>query len=152
MRGSSILAATAIMGASGVTAACGQPQAAVRPADRTTTAKCAAGASSSRSGATLSIDNADNGTVVCIDVGAHLFVFLGGTQARMWTPIRSDSGALTPEPNGALALAVGVTGAFFAAAHHGIARVTSMRSACHRGASAGCGTSSVFHVTVVVSR
>ena len=152
MRGASLLAATVIIGLSGLTAACGQQQAAARPADRAGTAKCAAAASLSSPGATLTIDNADNGTVVCVPVGAHVIVFLSGTQARKWTPIRSDSGALRSQPSGVLALRIGVTGAFFAAAHHGIARITSTRPGCQQGASAGCGTSLVFHVTVVVSR
>jgi hypothetical protein len=100
----------------------------------------------------LTIGNADNGAVLCVRVGDHVAVFLNGTLARKWAPIHSDSRVLTPEANGRLALRAGWTGAFFTAAHPGSARITSMRSACKPGASGDCGTSMVFHVTVVVSQ
>jgi hypothetical protein len=99
----------------------------------------------------LTIDNADNGTVVCVTVGDHVTVFLRGTHGHRWTAIHSSSTALAPEANGKLALMVGVTGAFFKVVHAGTARITSTMPECAPSAPAGCGTSMVFHVTVIVS-
>jgi hypothetical protein len=145
--------AAVMISAGGLAAGCGQSRAAPAP-HRAAAARCATPAtpatSSGRPAATLTINDADNGAVLCARVGAQLMVFLSGTLTRKWMPIHSSSTALTPEPNGQLALKVGVTGAFFAAAHAGTARISSTRSGC-KPATSGCGTSMVFHVTVIVS-
>ena len=159
MRRAPIRAAAVIIGAAGVIAACGSQPAAARAADQGTAApagtaaRCTFSATpAASSAATVTLSNADNGAVVCVRVGDHVAVFLSGTLARKWAPIHSDSRVLTREANGRLALRAGWTGAFFTAAHPGSARITSMRSACKPGASGDCGTSMVFHVTVVVSQ
>ncbi len=165
MRRASIRAAAAIIGAAGVIAACGSQSAAAPAANQGTAAprgtavppgtaaRCTVSATpAASSAATLTIGNADNGAVLCVHVGDHVAVFLSGTLARKWAPIHSDSRVLTPEANGRLALRIGWSGAFFTAAHPGSARITSTRSACKPGASGDCGTSMVFHVTVVVSQ
>jgi hypothetical protein len=148
MRGAAVLAAM-IIGGPGLTAACGQQQAAVLAPAGSPAPRCTAPASPQA--VTLTIKNADNGQVRCAGIGEHVLVYLSGTPAHKWGPIHSSSKALTPEANGRLALKVGLTGAFFAATHPGTASITSTRSTCQRGASTGCGTSMVFHVTVVVS-
>ena len=151
MRCRSILAAAVITGASGLAAACGSQQAAAPPAVRASVSPCGPGVSSAQAGATLTIDNADNGAVACVRVGAHVMVLLSGTATRTWTSIRSDSGALAPQANGKLTLRMGVTGAYFAAVRRGVVRITSTRPGCRPDSAARCGTSSVFRVTVRVS-
>lgn len=148
MRGTAVLAAM-VISVSGLAAACGQRQAGTLTPVRSPAAQCVS--PSSPQVTTLTIDNADNGTVRCISVGSHVLVYLSGTLAHKWAPIHSDSGALTPEANGRLALKVGLTGAFFAAAHQGMANITSTRSTCQQSMSANCGTSMTFHVIIVVS-
>jgi hypothetical protein len=100
----------------------------------------------------LTIDNADNGTVVCLRVGGHVLVYLHGIHGHRWTAIRSSSTALTPQANGRLALRVGLTGAFFKVARAGTARIVSTLPECAPGTPGHCGTAMVFHVTVIASR
>jgi hypothetical protein len=75
----------------------------------------------------LSFGKQDNGKVVCVAKGATVGIYLQGTPARRWSPIRTASPALKPVPNGRLMLRVGETGAFFKAVSSGAATVTSSR-------------------------
>lgn len=154
MRGTIVLAAMIISASGLAAAACGQQQLdAPAPARATTVparapARCPARSSSQVT--SVVINNSDNGQVRCVRVGEQLQVYLTGTLAHKWSPIHSDSGTLTPVANGRLALKVGLTGAFFAAARPGTAHITSTRSMCASG-TPSCGTSTTFHVTVVVA-
>jgi hypothetical protein len=151
VRSASLLMVAVMIGAGGLAAGCGPSPLLATAPRRAAAPRCATPAPSpARPGATLTISNADNGEVLCLKAGGHLMVFLGGTLARKWMPIHSSSTVLIPAPNGGLALKVGVTGAFFAAAHAGTARISSTRSGC-KPATSRCGTPMVFHVTVVVS-
>jgi hypothetical protein len=153
VRSASLLMVAVMIGAGGLAAGCGPSPPPTTASRRAAAPRCATPAdspSSARPDATLTINNADNGEVFCLKAGGHLMVFLGGTLARKWMPIHSSSTVLIPAPNGGLALKVGVTGAFFAAAHAGTARISSTRSGC-KPATSRCGTPMVFHVTVVVS-
>jgi hypothetical protein len=147
MRGAAVLTAMIISASGLAAAACGQQQLDAHVPARAPT-KCPARPSSQVT--TVTISNADNGQVRCIRVGGQLQVYLTGTLAHKWSAIHSGSPALTPVANGRLALKVGVTGAFFAAARPGTARITSTRSMCVHG-TPSCGTPMVFHVTVIVA-
>jgi hypothetical protein len=94
-------------------------------------------------GHTLSFRKRDDGKVVCVARGATVGIYLQGTPARRWSPIRTASPALKPVPNGRLMLKVGVTGAFFKAVSAGVATVTSSRPG---------GPAQSFRLTLVVTR
>jgi hypothetical protein len=151
MRSAAILLGTMLAGAVGLTAACSQPQATAPTMVRTAATSCPA-APASPAGTTLTIKNADNGRILCAAVGERVLVFLAGTMAHKWSPIKADSAALAPAASGDLALRVGVTGASFMAAHPGSARISSAKLGCKHSAATGCGMSMTFHATVVVSR
>src|ERR1022692_1743220 len=53
-------------------------------------------------GGTLTLGSRDNGSTFCLRVGQQVIVYLQGSPAHMWAPIRSDSSALRPAPNGSL--------------------------------------------------
>lgn len=91
----------------------------------------------------LSFGKHDDGKVVCVAKGATVGIYLQGTPARRWSPIRTASPALKPVPNGRLMLRVGVTGAFFKAVSSGVATVTSSRPG---------GSGQRFRLTLVVTR
>jgi len=96
-------------------------------------------------GGQLTIHNGDNGRVFCVPAGIRVVVFLSGSAAHKWTPIKSSSAALVPVPDGAMMLRIGVTGGAFSAVSAGTATLTSTRSAC-----AAC-TAVMFRVTLVIS-
>ncbi len=98
----------------------------------------------------LTLGNQNNGGTFCVRPGERVMVYLRGTLARQWAPIRSDSGALAPVPSGALSLPVGVTGAAFLAARPGTAHLTSDRPVCSSG-PVRCDALLAFRVTVIVS-
>jgi hypothetical protein len=110
----------------------------------------------------LTVTNADNGESLCVTRGTAVAVYLKGTPARKWAPIHASSAVLAPAANGALTLALGVTGASFTAAQAGTAVITSSRPACGSGVPPGdsapatgtlaCGAVLAFHVTVTVVR
>jgi hypothetical protein len=148
---SAALLGTALATVASLTAACGQAQPTVPTTARTHATSCPT-KHTNPAGSTLTIKNADNGRILCATVGERVLVFLTGTMARKWSPIKADSAALTPAASGELALRVGVTGASFIAAHPGSARISSARVGCKHTAAAGRCTSMTFHATVVISR
>ena len=106
----------------------------------------------------LTITAADNGRSFCVTRGTSVTVFLKGTQARKWSPIRASSTVLQPRANGEFTLPIGVTGASFAAVQPGTAIISSGQPACgppNGSSSSGsgtleCGAILVFRVTVTV--
>src|SRR5579875_490311 len=155
-----------IISTPGAIAACGRQPATpgtTAPSASGTATPAAAGCHGARgpAGGTFTITAGQSGESFCVSRGSGIFVYLAGTPARRWTPIRSDPGALERRANGHLAL--GVTGAYFAAVRPGTARLYSSRAACGPGpapsparpvTSAGthCETKSVFQVSVIVRR
>jgi hypothetical protein len=99
----------------------------------------------------LTISSSAAGKTLCASIGEHVWVWLRGTPTARWAPIRADSGALAPAPDGRLALMAGVTAAAFTAAHPGTVHLTSARRGCATGGTAGCATMTVFRVTLVIS-
>lgn len=164
-------AAALVVGTCAVTAGCGQQHAGSASGG----AHAGAAASTPRSATAcvwpagrvsrthpLTLSDHDNGKSVCVRQGEGVFVFLHGSSIRWWSPIRSSSSALEPRANGQMMLALGVTGAYFVAAHRGTAALTSTRSICgprvrptgpttSGGLHCG-GTAMVYKVTVVVTR
>jgi hypothetical protein len=104
----------------------------------------------------LTITGADSGSSFCVTRGTNVTVFLKGTPARKWSPIKATGNALRPSANGELALALGVTGASFAAVEPGTTIITSGRPACGPGETASgtgsmsCNAILAFRVTVTV--
>jgi hypothetical protein len=107
----------------------------------------------------ITLTNADNGRSVCVRRGTAVQVYLRGAQASRWSAIHASSAVLQPRANGHMLLAVGVTGASFAAARPGTASITSIRMVCptpppNSGAQSGteeCGVILGFRVSVRVS-
>lgn len=106
----------------------------------------------------LTLTNADSGQSFCVKTGTNVVVYLKGSMAHKWSPILANSSILKPSANGALMLALGVTGASFMAAAPGTAFVESSRPVCGPGdsaASAGmlvCDAIINFRVSVTVVR
>lgn len=155
-------AVAAVIGASAVTA-CGTAHAGPggagsQPASRQAVTCSATPATAA--GHQLTLGKQDNGKTLCVSTGTTVAVFLQGTPARRWTPIRTASPALTPVANGHLMLRLGVTGAYFKAVKPGLATVTSSLASCPGGASGGtaspggvhCRMGTVFRVRLVVVR
>ncbi len=117
-------------------------------ASPTATRTCSSG-KPAPSGGTLTIGSRDNGATFCLRVGQQVMVYLRSSPARPWRPIHSDSSTLRPIPNGRLMLMRGVTGAAFAAARPGTARITSARPTCTRR-PVRCDAMIEFHVTLVI--
>lgn len=111
---------------------------------------CGGSAKPAPPGGTLTLGSRDNGSTFCLRVGQQVIVYLQGSPAHMWAPIRSDSSALRPAPNGSLMLMRGVTGAAFTAARPGTAHISSARPVCI-GRSVRCDALIAFHVTVVIA-
>jgi hypothetical protein len=109
-------------------------------------------------GRPLTLGKQDDGKTLCVRTGTTVAVYLQGTAARRWSPIRTASPALKPVANGRLMLRLGVTGAFFKAVKPGVATVTSSLASCPGGESGGtaspggapCRMGTVFRVTLVV--
>jgi hypothetical protein len=139
MRSVSLLAAT-VIGVSALVAACGQQQAGSaasgpsgRPAPSTAppaAAACGSATPTAPPNRTLTLSAGDSGRSFCIRPGIGVLVYLKGTPMLKWDPLKSSSAALVPTANGHLALALGVTGGYFVAAHPGAAAITSTRSPC----------------------
>jgi hypothetical protein len=108
------------------------------PAASTAGARAAAGCLSLPAAGSV-ITQAGNGKTFCVRVGDKLGVFLSGTQANRWLPPLVSNDELTPIPDGALALAAGVTGVSFAAVRPGRVLVTSIRQACRAAIPSGKG-------------
>jgi hypothetical protein len=169
------LAAAAVIGVSALTAACGQQPAgsggsgssgSPAPSNGPPAAAACDGATpTSPPNRTLTLSAADTGSSFCIKQGTGVLIYLKGTQAVKWAVLKSSSAAMMPTANGHLALAVGVTGGYFVAAHPGVAAITSSRSPCASQATqppptgpttsnqnkAHCGVVQTFRVTVRVA-
>lgn len=151
MHSAAMLLGTMLAGATGLTAACSQPQP-TAPTTAGTAARSCPAAPESLTGTTLIIKNADNGRILCAAVGERVLVFLAGTMAHKWSPIKADSAALAPAASGDLTLRVGVTGASFMAEHPGSAEISSVKLGCKHSTAAGCSMPITFHATVIVPR
>lgn len=162
-----ILAAV-LAAAAAVTAACGSThagqgasgtgaQSTRSPAARASATGCATPSTSA--GRMLAFGTGDNGKVLCVAKGTTFAIYLQGTAARRWAPIRTASPALQPVVNGHLMLKLGTTGAFFRAVAPGVATVVSSLPSC--GSQAGgapatsgprCKMGTAFHLTLVVTQ
>ena len=154
----------AIISAAAVITGCGQQHpgsgaAAPAPsASRSHPVVACANAAPAAQPSKLTITAADNGRSFCVTRGTSVTVFLKGTQARKWSPIRASSTVLQPRANGEFTLPIGVTGASFAAVQPGTAIISSGQPACgppNGSSSSGsgtleCGAILVFRVTVTV--
>jgi hypothetical protein len=165
MRSVPVLTA-AIIGAAAVITGCGQQHpgsGAAAPAPSASPSHpvvACANAAPAAQPSKLTITAADNGRSFCVTRGTGVVVLLRGTPARKWSPIRASSTVLQPHANGEFTLAIGVTGASFAAVRPGTAIISSGQPACGpsttpKGSSPGsgtleCGAILVFRVTVTV--
>jgi hypothetical protein len=167
MRGVPVIAAV-IISAAAVLPGCGRQHsgsgAATTPSpsgsSSAVSAACAGGRPATHG--RLTITAADSGMSFCVTRGSNVAVFLKGTQARKWSPIRATGGVLRPSANGEMTLALGVTGASFEAARPGTAFLVSGRPACGPGVPPGdgatgtgtfmCDSILAFRVTVTVTR
>ena len=168
MRSVSLLAA-AVIGASALTAACGQQKAgsaaggspgSPAPPSGPPAAACGSATPTAPPHRTLTLSTGDNGRSFCIRPGIGVLVYLMGTPKLKWAALKSSSAAMMPTANGHLALTVGVTGGYFVAAHPGVAAITSTRSPCAplvtpSGPTTSnprkCGITQTFRVTVRVA-
>jgi hypothetical protein len=100
-------------------------------------------------GATITLHNSSNGGTFCVAIGQRVLVQLASKPSRMWSPVQSDSRALVSMAYGDLMQRVGETGAVFAAAHPGIAHLSSARPMC-TGGPLHCDALMAFQVTVMV--
>jgi hypothetical protein len=82
------------------------------------------GASCPASPATVALTEADNGRSICLARGSRIEVYLHGSATAPWSPIQLDGAALRPVASGKGALALGVTGGFFATETAGTARLS----------------------------
>ena len=168
MRSVSLLAA-AVIGVSALAAACGQQQAgpaasgsssSPAPSTAPPAAACGSATPTAPPNRTLTLSAGDNGRSFCIRPGIGVLVYLKGTPQLKWDALKSSSAAMAPTANGHLALALGVTGGYFVAAHPGVAALTSTRSPCGPQATPTgptssnprkCGITQTFTVTVRVA-
>ena len=169
MRSVSLLAA-AVIGVSALATACGQRQAGPAasgpsgsPAPSTAppaAAACGSATPTAPPNRTLTLGTGDNGRSFCIRPGIGVLVYLRGTPQLKWDALKSSSAAMVPKANGHLALALGVTGGYFVAAHPGEAAITSARNPCGpqvtpTGPTSSnqrkCGITQTFKVTVRVA-
>lgn len=157
--------AAAVIAVTAMTAACGNVQpgeggggAGAQPSARSGMAVRCTATPAARD-RVVTFTKRDNGTVACIARGATVAVYLQGTPALRWAPIKTASPALVAAPNGRLTLRLGVTGAFFKAVKRGVAVVTSSLANCPvRKAGSGttgpagapCTTGAAFRLTLVV--
>ena len=165
-----LLLAAAVIGVSALTAACGQqkagPAASGSPGSPAPSsgppaaAACGAATPTAPPRRTLTLSTGDNGRSFCIRPGIGVLIYLKGTPHLKWDALKSSSAAMAPAANGHLALAVGVTGGYFVAAHPGVAAITSTRSPCRpqvtpTGPTTSnprkCGITQTFKVTVRVA-
>ena len=102
---------------------------------------------------TLTLANAEAGKTYCVGLGTNVLVFLRGTPAAKWGPIRASGSALEPWASGRMTLMIGVTGASFRAVRPGTSVIFSARPACGSSATPGdmpCDAVGAFRVTVIV--
>jgi hypothetical protein len=180
MRSVSALAVAVIIGASALTAACGQQQpgpaasgtAASSPSAASPSVTGSAASAPSAAGAcgatpavlgpgrTLTLTLTDGSRSFCVKQGTGVLIYLRGTAIDRWGPLKSSSAVLVPSANGHLSLAVGVTGGYFVAAQPGSAVITSARSRCGSvvpptapatSGKASCGSIELFRVTIRVA-
>ncbi len=128
----------------------GGPAASTASASPTAPGTCAGNAKPAPSGSTLTLGSRDNGSTFCLRMGQQVLVYLHGSPAHMWAPVRSDSSALRPSPNGSFTLMRGVTGAAFVATRPSTVHLTSARPACI-GKPVRCDAMIAFHVTIVIA-
>jgi hypothetical protein len=175
MRGVPALAAL-VIGAVALASGCGQqhrgapaspppggssasaPSPAPQPGDPGT-ASCQ-GSSATR-GALITVTYADNGQTLCVRRGTAVQVFLKGSPASRWSPIRASNGVLEPHANGHMMLELGVTGASFLAVRPGTVIISSWRQPCgpdqtppNAAAQSGtleCGVIIAFRATIKVT-
>jgi hypothetical protein len=165
------LLAAAVIGVSALAAACGQQQAgpaaigssSSSPAPSTAApaaAACGSATPTAPPNRTLTLSVGDTGRSFCIRPGIGVLVYLKGTPQLKWDALKSSSAAMVATANGHLALALGVTGGYFVAAHPGVAALTSTRSSCGPQATPTgptssnprkCGITQTFKVTVRVA-
>jgi hypothetical protein len=163
------LLAAAVIGVSALAVACGQqagPAASgpsSSPAPSTAppaAAACGSATPTAPPNRTLTLSAGDSGRSFCIRPGIGVLVYLKGMPQLKWDALKSSSGAMVPTANGHLALALGVTGGYFVAAHPGVAALTSTRSPCGpqvtpTGPTSSnprkCGITQTFKVTVRVA-
>ena len=161
--------AVAVIGASALAAACGQqagpaasgPSSSPVPSTAPpAAAACGSATPTAPANRTLTLSAGDSGRSFCIRPGIGVLVYLKGTPQLKWDALKSSSAAMAPTANGHLALALGVTGGYFVAAHPGVAALTSTRSPCGpqvtpTGPTSSnprkCGITQTFKVTVRVA-
>lgn len=103
------------------------------------------------------ITQADSGKTYCVRVGDQVTVILRSSQKDRWRVPLASGHVLTGVPNGAGALVVGATGAWYKATRPGRSVMTSVRPPCRAVAnSAGtaypvrsCAVKDRFTVTIV---
>jgi hypothetical protein len=102
--------------------------------------------------AKATLQDADAGRTVCLNQGDVLTVFLHARQGEdRWGPITtSDRHVLKPRSSGVLTLPIGVTGAVYAGAGKGTARLTSTRPPCNPPSRSGCDAAHEWTARVVV--
>jgi hypothetical protein len=163
------LLAAAVIGVSALAAACGQqagpaasgPSSSAVPSTAPpAAAACGSATPTAPPNRTLTLSAGDSGRSFCIRPGIGVLVYLKGTPQLKWDALKSTSAAMVPAANGHLALALGVTGGYFVAAHPGVAALTSTRSPCGPQATPTgptssnprkCGITQTFKVTVRVA-
>jgi hypothetical protein len=163
------LLAAAVIGVSALAAACGQlagpaasgPSSSAVPSTAPpAAAACGSATPTAPPNRTLTLSAGDSGRSFCIRPGIGVLVYLKGTPQLKWDALKSSSAAMVPAANGHLALALGVTGGYFVAAHPGVAALTSTRSPCGpqvtpTGPTSSnprkCGITQTFKVTVRVA-
>jgi len=101
---------------------------------------------------TVSLSMADNHQTFCVRRGTGLFVFLHSPNSHLWSPILSNSAALSRRPSGVMSLIRGETGAYYVAAGLGRATLTSSDPRCPNGPHPGvrCPAPLRYSVTVYV--
>jgi len=109
MRSVSALAVAVIIGASAVTAACGQqrpgPIASGTAASSPPAAACGAMPAVLGPGRTLTLSMTDSSRSFCVRRGTGVLIYLRGTATHKWGPLKSSSAVLVPSANGHLSLA-----------------------------------------------
>jgi hypothetical protein len=100
--------------------------------------------------AVLTLRNDSNGGTFCVRAGQRVDVFLTGGPGRMWSVIKSDSGALVSVSYGHLMVPFGVTGASFTALRQGVAHLSSARQVCS-ASPIHCDPLIAFRATVIIT-
>lgn len=135
--------------------AAGSPTAAVRTTPEASAATPTAGGHGcggavpvSATHGSVTLSGSDNGKSLCVAEGTVVRVYLHGTAADRWAPIRASSDDLIPHPDTSFMLPLGVTGASYKAVHPGTVTLTSSRPDCGQApqpAPTGPSTSTASH-------